>query len=170
MIEQPELRGNAIAVPAAALSWSNASPGTRLILCGALALVFMVLGFMALFFMPLASAAQASATAKPIPEIIVEAPYRIERRRERQHSAIGMTTEVIELSRSIPINNLDLRLQANVEALHARIREVAENSCENLRQIYPMPPTGAAEHHRCVREAIANAKQDVDLAIALANQ
>ncbi len=107
--------------------------------------------------------AQQSGTAdKPIEEIVVVAPRVVA---QREHLPFGR--EQINISYAVSYADLDLRKTEDSRELQNRIREAADDICEQLESL---APHGAPSRSGCVREAtqkaMADAKQAIDAAIA----
>ena len=78
----------------------------------------------------------------------------------------SVTTQINELSQLVDISDLDLSIYADVEELHTRIAEVAQDSCKKLSEMYPLNPTDLMEMNTCVKRAIASATEQKEKAIA----
>lgn len=105
-------------------------------------------------------------TSEVIEEVVaVESP--IERERA---GPTGMTIEIIGLKRQVSFADLDLSKHADVTELERRIETTAKESCEKLEEMYPLPrnPSRSADIRRCTKQAIGNAADEIDAAIAAA--
>jgi len=115
-----------------------------------------------------AIAQQASdEQASEIIEEIVEVESPIERERD---GPAGTTTKVIKLTRQVSFADLDLSKHVDVTEFENRVERVAQESCEKLQEMYPLPrtPSRGADIRRCVKKAIDNSAAGVAAAIASA--
>ena len=100
-------------------------------------------------------------------EEIVEVESPIERERS---GPTGMTIEIIGLTRQVSFADLDLTKHADVTVLEKRVEKMAQESCEKLEEMYPLPrnPSRSADIRRCVKKAIASTADEVHAAVAAA--
>lgn len=88
-------------------------------------------------------------------EIIVIAPSV-----SSERSASGARIETIRASRSVSLVGLDLRHDADVEELRARVRATALEACNDLE--YQSRGIVTTRTHECVRDAQENAAAEVN--------
>lgn len=93
-------------------------------------------------------------------EVIVQAP----RWHQPQRSTIGAPIRDVSLSEPVRFDDLDLRSNRDVRRLEARIRERAGTLCRRLDVRYPV--TVSASSRNCFRDAMADAMDQVDAAVA----
>jgi UrcA family protein len=93
-------------------------------------------------------------------EVIVQAP----RWYQPQRSTIGAPIRDVSLSEPVRFDDLDLRSDHDVRRLEARIRERAGTLCRRLDVRYPV--TVSASSRNCFRDAMADAMDQVDAAVA----
>ena len=111
------------------------------------------------------AATTTSAAETVIREIVVvEAPIKVSHQRRADDPV--MRTETVELSREVSFSDLDLTKHADVQTLRDRVRETARQSCETLKDLFPMPPTGPSEVDKCVERALQDAEDGIEAAIA----
>jgi|GEM_PF-4465632 len=91
-------------------------------------------------------------------EIIVLAP-RVYRERAGRTSS-GIPIEELTLQRVVTAHDLDLRRNGDVEELHRRIRETAEDSCDEIERASQGAPL--TTERECVREATRGAMAQAD--------
>src|SRR5690606_35305438 len=95
------------------------------------------------------TAAVAQEAEQVLDEIIVEAPWRVEREVVGR-SASGAPIEEITLTRRIDISDLDLSQTADVGELETRIDDIASDSCDRLAEMFPLEDT---DTRGCVDDA-----------------
>lgn len=93
-------------------------------------------------------------------EVIVHAPQRY----ERQRSTIGAPIRDVAISDTVRFDDLDLRSDHDVHRLEARIREHAGTLCRRLDVQYPV--TISASSRNCYQDAVADAMDQVEVAVA----
>jgi UrcA family protein len=93
-------------------------------------------------------------------EVIVQAP----RWHQPQRSTIGAPIRDVSLSEPVRFDDLDLRSDHDVRRLEARVRERAGTLCRRLDVRYPV--TVSTSSRNCFREAMADAMDQVDAAVA----
>ena len=99
--------------------------------------------------------------------IIVQAPIQIERSVDRAASSGSVVeTEIVELTRKVNFEDLDLSRSADVKELEERIRQVAEDSCQRLAEMFPFDDSSIQGVKRCARRAIEDALEQTETAIA----
>jgi len=108
----------------------------------------------------MALAQQATDEAEEV--VVIGAPIT---RQEEGRSYTGMPKEVIELKRQISYADLDLTKDADVQTLQTRIHDVAEESCQKLAEMFPLKFIDQGEVGRCVDDAVASSKDQVQAAI-----
>ncbi|HKL62953.1 MAG TPA: UrcA family protein [Woeseiaceae bacterium] len=111
--------------------------------------------------------AQQGDEAEVIEEIVVvRAP--IERRTVEPAGPGKPETEIIELSRQVSFDDLDLSRYQDVETLRERITGTAERACKRLNEMFPVTREGVQGTARCVKRAVADAEKQLQEAIAAA--
>lgn len=96
-----------------------------------------------------------TVTASRAPEVKVVEPER------------GSIMQTVSLSYGVTYSDLDLNTTEGKQQLKARVRQAAEDACEELDRQYPMAePKGA----RCVGAAVDGAKDQVRTAVAAAGK
>jgi UrcA family protein len=121
----------------------------------------LVLAFTGLFF-----AANLAVAQQVTEEIVVKSA--VERTEARIPIGSSVTTQTVELNRSVGFDDLDLSKHEDVEKLDTRISEVAEESCQELSDMFPFDRSDRMEMNRCVEKAIASARRQKEMALALA--
>lgn len=91
-------------------------------------------------------------------EVIVRAP----RYHAPERSTIGAPIETVGTSEAVRIDDLDLRSEWGVRALHDRIEHTARVLCRQLDARYPIP---ASDSPDCYRNAVDDAMYQADQAI-----
>ena len=80
---------------------------------------------------------------------------------------LGSTMKTVSLSYGVSYSDLDLNTTEGKQQLKARVRQAAEDACEELDRQYPLAePKG----QRCVGAAVDSAKDQVHDAIAAAGK
>ena len=81
----------------------------------------------------------ASAAASPQEEVMVYAPFVVQRkvltRMMTRKSSTGL--ELISVSRSVSFADLDLSDSANVTTLENRVHQAAQDACNEIERRYP---------------------------------
>lgn len=98
-------------------------------------------------------------------EITVTAPRTVTKQ-VIERNAPG-NIEQITLQRHVSYADLDLILHADVQQLEARVNDVAKEACEDLAKMYPLSDPKTPD---CVRAAVADARAQLDAAIAAASK
>jgi UrcA family protein len=111
-------------------------------------------------------AADLAVAQQVTEEIVVRSP--IERAEARIPIGSSVTTQTVKLNRAVSFDDLDLGEYEDVEKLDTRINEIAKESCQELSEMFPFDPTDRIEMNRCVEKAIASARRQKEMAIALA--
>jgi len=93
-------------------------------------------------------------------EVIVQAP----RWRQPQRSTIGAPIRDVAISEPVRFDDLDLRSDRDVRRLEARVRERAGTLCRRLDVQYPV--TVSASSRNCFQDAVADAMDQVQVAVA----
>jgi UrcA family protein len=93
-------------------------------------------------------------------EVIVQAPRWYQPKR----TSIGAPIRDVSLSEAVRFDDLDLRSDRDVRRLEARIREHAGVLCRRLDVQYPV--TVSASSRNCFQDAMADANDQVEAAIA----
>lgn len=110
--------------------------------------------------------AQAQQSREPLEEIIIlEAPAVV--RYPEKRSPIGAPSEVVELTRRVSYADLDLGQTSDVNMLENRIDVTAKETCRDLSEMFA-PYMSADETRTCERRAIADAMEQVEMAVAVA--
>lgn len=107
---------------------------------------------------------QAQEPKTTLEEIIVEAPWQIQKEVVGRTSA-GGKIEQISLTRRVDYSDLDLTKYSDVQELEQRVGEVAKNSCDALAQMYPLSNPNIQS---CVDNAVQGAMAQEKQAIAAA--
>ncbi len=94
-------------------------------------------------------------------DITIFAP-RVYRERTGRTTS-GIPIEELTLQRAVSTHDLDLRRNADVEELHRRIRETAEQSCDEINRASQGAPL--TTERECVREATRDAMAQADALI-----
>lgn len=94
-------------------------------------------------------------------QIVIEAP-RIER--ERRAGSIA-EDRVARASSLVYYDDLALDTRYGREALRARVRDAAKETCDMLGDVFPTH-TSLSSEYQCVRKAVSGARAQVDAAIA----
>jgi UrcA family protein len=84
--------------------------------------------------------------------VVVSPPKTIER------SRYGVVSQMVNMSVSVPYNDLDMRSPAGVNELNRRVAEAADYVCGELEKMYP---AGYPENFYCVKKAVGDAKPQV---------
>lgn len=114
------------------------------------------------------AAVLAQPSGKPVDDVIVvEAPLKVSH--ESRVKSPVMRTETVELSREVGFSDLDLTKHADVMELRGRVEAMAEQSCKQLEELFPLPRSDEAALRRCVERAVASAQDALDAAIANAS-
>ena len=100
-------------------------------------------------------------------EIIVEAPWLVEREVVGRSSSTGAPIEEISLTRRVDISDLDLTHTADVSEAERRIEGVARDSCDKLAEMFPL---SGVDEPSCVDDAVENAMAQVEGAVADATE
>ena len=109
----------------------------------------------------LAQEANDDQTAEAIEEVVkIEA--KVERRYVGHPNALGARTEILELKRQVFFADLDLSKNTDVIELKNRIENTANEACEELAEMHPIPVWDKADFRRCVAEAIESGNDDLD--------
>lgn len=82
-------------------------------------------------------------------------------------SHYGAPLEQLRLSRPVSYKDLDLSTQAGQDELKKRIRQVAQQSCQELSRTDAMNPT-LSDASTCVRQAVSSAAPQMRIAVASA--
>jgi UrcA family protein len=106
----------------------------------------------------------AQQSEQRLEEITVVAP-RLVTRESVGRTASGGKVELILLTRHVSYADLNLAMHADVLQLEQRVNDVAKDSCEQLAKMYPLSDPNTPD---CVREAVANAKAQMDAAVSAA--
>jgi UrcA family protein len=93
------------------------------------------------------------AIASTLGGVTVIAPRRAER-----DPATGAPIERVSAHRIVRYDDLDLRRDWGVRALHARIERAARSACDELDSAYPIT---ASDSPPCVRDAVRRAMYEV---------
>jgi len=93
-------------------------------------------------------------------EVIVQAP----RWYEKKKTTIGAPIRDVSLQDAVRFDDLDLRSDRDVRRLEARIREHAGSLCRRLDVQYPV--TISASSRNCFQDAMADAMEQVNVAVA----
>jgi UrcA family protein len=117
---------------------------------------------------PMSVAAQENTGV--MEEIVVQAPITVERESSADVADPTSRTESVTLKRQVYLADLDLTKYQDVKKLEARIRNVAEESCGLLDDMFPRADSRSRDTQRCVKGAIASASAAVERAIAAASQ
>jgi UrcA family protein len=93
-------------------------------------------------------------------EVIVQAPRWYQEKR----TSIGAPIRDVSFSEAVRFDDLDLRSDRDVRRLQARIREHAGALCRRLDVQYPV--TVSASSRNCFQDAMADAMDQVEAAVA----
>ncbi|MGE3304173.1 MAG: UrcA family protein [Hyphomonadaceae bacterium] len=102
-------------------------------------------------------------------DVVITAPYTVHRRTATQRMN-GLPVETVSLTRIVRYDGLDLRRSADVAELQRRIVFTANQTCAELKQLYPRdiyPPQSS--DRECVNQAIRGASAQANAAIAYQN-
>lgn len=118
------------------------------------------------------TAAVAQETGKAeassaIEEVVVEAP--VVRRKVAATSPTGYTTEMIHLKRQVTYADLDLTDASDVRELEERIETTAKEACQALDEMLDRDKQDPTDVFRCTKQAIKDAKKDLEAVLAAAN-
>jgi len=118
------------------------------------------------------TAAVAQETGKTeassaIEEVVVEAP--VVRRKVAATSPTGYTTEMIHLKRQVTYADLDLTDASDVRELEERIETTAKEACQALDEMLDRDKQDPTDVIRCTKQAIKDAKKDLEAVLAAAN-
>ena len=91
--------------------------------------------------------------------IVVTAPRQVGR------TSTGAPIESVTVVRHVSYRDLDLRAAIGVAKLNQRVSSAANGACRELEQKYPI---GEPDAVGCAKQAVADAKKQVDAAIASA--
>jgi UrcA family protein len=108
----------------------------------------------------------AQQSEQRLEEITIVAP-RLVMRETVGRTSSGGKVELISLTRHVGYEDLNLTMHADVLTLEQRVNDVAKDSCEQLAKMYPLSDPNTPD---CVREAVANAKTQVDAAVSAAGK
>lgn len=107
----------------------------------------------------------AQSAAEPAEEVTVFAPYVVKKTVTRQVRSIPVTT--INMSRAISYHGMDLTSDSEVAALEARVKQAAEDVCNELDKRYPKSAyIPVAEDKDCAKNAAENAMAEVRIVVA----
>jgi UrcA family protein len=113
----------------------------------------------------LVSMSQAAIADEGIDEIIVKAPV-VQHQVDR--TANGIKIDVIEVTAAVSFADLDLSKNADVQELMARIKDSANESCEELSEMFPLDMDRSAIQD-CAIETSADTQRQLRAAIDAAN-
>ncbi|HSM30183.1 MAG TPA: UrcA family protein [Woeseiaceae bacterium] len=102
-----------------------------------------------------------------IEEVVVEAP--VVHRKVAATSPTGYTTEMIQLRREVTFADLDLTDESDVKKLEERIEATAKEACEALDDMLDRDTQDPTDVFRCTKQAIKDAKKEVEAVVAAAN-
>ena len=102
-----------------------------------------------------------------IEEVVVEAP--VVSRKVAATSPTGYTTEMIQLRRQVTFADLDLTDDSDVKELEGRIETTAQEACEALDDMLDRDKQDPTDVFRCTKQAIKNARKELEAAVAAAN-
>ncbi len=102
-----------------------------------------------------------------IEEVVVEAP--VVRRKVAATSPTGYTTEMIQLKRQVTFADLDLTDDGDVKELEARIETTAKEACQALDDMLDRDKQDPTDVFRCTKQAIKDAKEELEAVVAAAN-
>lgn len=100
--------------------------------------------------------------------IVVHAPFTVDRHPADASSSAATETNLVEVHAKVSFTDLDLSSPEGIAELDARIRAVAEDSCQQLAEAFPLDDSNIQSLKRCVDDAIADASQQKEKAIQLA--
>jgi len=129
---------------------------------------FVAVGFLGNINLAIAQQVDEEQTSQAIEEI-VEVGVAIERHQVGKTDAIGTKTEIFELTEKVSYADLDLKNQDDVAELEKRIAIAAQESCEKLNEMHPLPPSSYADIWRCTQRAIDGSKDELLAAVKVAN-
>ncbi len=111
---------------------------------------------------PIGAPAQAQAqTGASEPTITITAP----RRTRLPSRSVNEGIELLSLSAAVGYRDLNLRTPDGRTALEKRVRDAAQEVCQELDRKYP---GGTPDVRTCARDAHASAKRQIDAAVAKA--
>jgi UrcA family protein len=98
-------------------------------------------------------------------EIIVRAPAE----RVIDVTPVGSPVKLkdVVVDRYVSITDLDLSRSEDVIELDKRIEVVAEESCQKLYDMFPLNPPNATQRYRCIKQAVASAEKQREVAITV---
>jgi len=100
-------------------------------------------------------------------DVTVFAPYVIKKTTTRDFKSSPVTT--IKMSRDISYQGLDLTSDTDVATLEARVKQAAEDVCNELEKRSPKSGyTAVAEDKNCAAKAAENALDEVRTVVAAA--
>ena len=98
-------------------------------------------------------------------DVTVFAPYVVTKTTTRDFKSSPVTT--IKMSRDISYHGLDLTSDADVATLEARVKQAAEDVCNQLDKGYPKSGyVAVAEDKKCAAKAAENALDEVRTVVA----
>jgi len=124
--------------------------------------ISLVLAFTGFFI-----AADLAVAQQLTEEIVVRAP--IERSEARIPIGSSVITQTVNLNQNVSFADLDLTDNADVNKLETRIDAIAKESCQELSDMFPLDRSDMIEMNRCMKNAIASANEQKEMAIAAAN-
>ena len=124
--------------------------------------ISLVLAFTGFFI-----AADLAVAQQLTEEIVVRAP--IERSEARIPIGSSVNTQTVNLNRYVSFADLDLTDNADVNKLETRIDAIAKESCKELSDMFPLDRSDMMEMSRCLKNAIASANEQKEMAIAAVN-
>ena len=117
---------------------------------------------MALVFTGIFTATNLAIAQQTAEEVIVSAQSE----RVIDVSPVGSPVKVqnIEINRHVAISDLDLSKSADQEVLVARITAIANESCQELSDMFPLKPSNMMEISTCVKRAVASVEKQTGAA------
>jgi len=125
-----------------------------------LLLLAAVAAALALVDMP----AVAQQKDKDIAEVKIEATHMVQR---VGTTSSGIPVELVQLTRRVNYSDLNLATHSGAVALEQRINDTAQEACKQLDKLYPL---SAPAQVSCVKDAVAGAMSQANLAIAAAEK
>lgn len=105
----------------------------------------------------------APASAAPEDELTIYSPYKV--KRERSGSLSG---DNISVSRRVSYSHLDLRYAGDINRLQRDVEYAAVDVCAEANRLSRVS-FSAADSRECYRDAVTDARRQVNRAVARAN-
>jgi UrcA family protein len=120
---------------------------------------------LALAFAGLFTVTNLAVAQQVTEEIIVRAPAE----RVIDVTPVGSPVKLkdVVVDRYVSITDLDLSRSEDVIELDKRIEAVAEESCQKIYDMFPLNPPNATQRYRCIKQAVASAEKQREVAITV---